>query len=97
MYLLSLDESYFLDNETDNDGSESESSGTCSFPAFSLTFEDFVGRVSVLWSVIFVPTGEDSKCDVFEFFVFVAIVVKQKGGLLLETIWLSNYFFSFKI
>ena len=44
-----------------------------SFPAFSLCFDDFVGSVSVSGSGIFVPTGVDSKCDIFAFFVFVPI------------------------
>ena len=29
---------------------------------------------------IFIPTGIDSKCDVFSFVLFVPIGVKSKGG-----------------
>ena len=36
IYLLSLEESYLLDDESDNYGSESRYSGTCDFP-LSLT------------------------------------------------------------
>ena len=32
------------------------------------------------WGVGFVPTGVDSKCDVFSFVVFVTMGVKSKGG-----------------
>ena len=43
LYLLSLDESDFLDDESDNDGSDSGSSGMCAFP---FRFGDSVGCVS---------------------------------------------------
>ena len=62
LYLLSSNESDLLDNEYDNDGYGSGSSGTC---FFKLNFDNNVGPVSGLGSDIFVPTGVDSKCDVF--------------------------------
>ena len=49
------------------------------------------------WSGIFVPTGVESKCDIFAFFVFVPIGVESKGGQLIEMFWRSNYLFSFQI
>ena len=69
--------SYWLNDDSDNDRSDSASSSTCSFP---LRFEDSVGHVSGLWSRFFVPTGVESKCDVFVFVVFMTIVIQSKGG-----------------
>ena len=43
LYLLSLDESYLLDDESDNDGSDFGSSGTCACP---FRFYDSIGRFS---------------------------------------------------
>ena len=68
LYLLSSDESYSLDDESDDDGCDSGSSGTYYFP---LHYENSVGRVSVLGYSFFVPTGVETKCDVFEFVVLV--------------------------
>ena len=53
MYFLSLDESYSLNEEYDYDDSDSRSSGTYYFCAFSLRFDDSVGSVSGLGSGIF--------------------------------------------
>ena len=72
LYLLSSDQSYLFDDESDNDGSESGSSGMCSFPDFSLRFDDTIGCVSGLGSDIFVPTGVESKCDIFSFVMFMS-------------------------
>ena len=47
---LSSDESDFLYDGSDDDGSDSGSSGMFTFP---LRFDESVGRVSVLGSVIF--------------------------------------------
>ena len=52
--LLSSNKSYSLDDESKDDGSDSGSSGTYSFPAFSLRFEKSVGCVSCLGSGVFV-------------------------------------------
>ena len=52
LYFLSSEESDLLDDESGDDGYVSWSSGTC---AFSLRFDEFVGRVSGLGSGIFVP------------------------------------------
>ena len=69
----------------------------CYFPAFFIRFDDFFVRVSGLGSGIFVPTGVESKCDIFEFVVFVPIGVESKGGRLIEMFWRSYYLFSYQI
>ena len=63
-----------------NDGYDSGSSSKYYFTSFYLRFEDYVGRVSGLVSGVFVPTGVDSKCDIFAFVVFVPLGVESKGG-----------------
>ena len=79
LYLLSSYESDLLDGESDDDGYNSGSSDTYSFPDF-LRFGDSVGRVSGLGYRVFVPTGVYSKCVIFAFFWFLPIVVESKGG-----------------
>ena len=101
LYLLSSDESDLIDDESDDAGSDDDrsdsgSSGTYYFPAFSLCFDNYFGPVSGLGSGIFVPTGVDSKCDIFAFVVFVPIGVESKGGQLIEMFWRSNSLFSFQ-
>ena len=61
LYLLSSDESDSLYDESDELGSDSGSSGTYSFHAFSLRFDESIGIVSVLGSEVFAPTGFESK------------------------------------
>ena len=78
LYLLSSDKSDLLNDESDNVGSGYGSSGT-QFFFFSFSSCDSVARVSGLASGIFSPTGVDSKCDIFEFVVFVPIGVEYKG------------------
>ena len=63
----------FAHDKSDDDGYDSGFSGTYSFTTFSLRFENSVGRVSGLGSGVFVPTGVESKCDIFAFVVFVPI------------------------
>ena len=58
LYWLSSDESDLLDDESDNDGSDSGSSGAFSFP---LRFDNSVGRVISLGYGIFVTIGVESK------------------------------------
>ena len=84
LYLLSLDESGFLDDESDYDDSDSSYSGTYYFLAFYMHFDDSVGSISVLGLGIFVPTGVKSKDDICVFYVFVPIRVKSKGGRLIK-------------
>ena len=61
LYLMSLDESDSLNDESYDDGSDSGFSSTYSFPAFSLCFDDSVVRVSDFGSGVFVPKGVDPK------------------------------------
>ena len=68
---MSSDKSYFLDDESGELGSDSRSSGTYSFRAFSLRFDESVGIVSVLGSDVFVPTGVNSKGDIFLYDIFL--------------------------
>ena len=86
LYFLLSEESDSLNDEYDDDGSDYESSGTYSFPAFSLHFENSVGRVSGLGSGVFVPTGVDFKYDILALVVFVPIGVEFKCGQLIKKI-----------
>ena len=65
MYFLSSEKSDLLNDESDDDGYDSGSSGTYSFCAFSLCFDNSVGSVSGLGYGVFVPTGVEYKCDIF--------------------------------
>ena len=73
LYFLSSDESYLIDDESENHGSESGSSGTYYYCAFYLRFIYSVGSVSGLGSGVFLPTGVESKYDIFAFDVFIPI------------------------
>ena len=97
LYFLALDESDSLDDESDNDGSDSGSSGTYSFCAFYLHFDDSVGSFSVLGFGIFAPTGIESKGNTFVFGVFILTGVDSKSCRLIEIFWRSNSLFSFQI
>ena len=87
LYLLSSDKSDSLDYKYDDDGYDSESSGTCVFPLY---FDEYVGHVSDLESGGFVPIGVNSKYDIVTFVVFVPIGVKSKGGPFIKIFWRSN-------
>ena len=65
LYFLSSYESYLLDYKSGGDGFDSGFSGTYYLCTFSLRFEDYVGSVSGLGFGVFVPTGVESKCDIF--------------------------------
>ena len=97
MYLMLLDESYYLDDKSNNDGSNSGSSGTYSFCAFYLRFDIYFVSISSLGSGVFIPAGVKSKCDSFAFVVFVPIGVKSKVGRPIEIFWRSNSLFYFQI
>ena len=84
LYLMSSDKSDSLDDESDNDGSDSGSSSRCYFP---LNFENSVDRVSGLGSGIFVPTGVESKCGIFTVIVFIPIGFESKVGRLIKMFW----------
>ena len=75
---MSSDESYSLNDESDDDGSDSGSSSTYYFPDFSLCFDYSVVCFSGLGSGVFVATGVQSKCDIFAFVVFVTIGVESR-------------------
>ena len=68
LYLLSSEESDYLNDESDDDGYDSGSSGTCDF---TLSFDESIGRVSGLGSGVFFSIGVKSKCDVDIFFWFM--------------------------
>ena len=84
MHLMPLDELYSLNDESDNDGSDSGSACT---RAFTFCFDDFVGhvenyvgRVYDMGSGVFVPVVIESNCDVVPLVVFLEIGVESKGG-----------------
>ena len=87
LYLLSSDGSDSLNDESDDDGYDSRSSGMYSFNDVSLRFDESVVSVSVLGFDIFSPTEVKSKGDVFASDVFFPKVVKSKGGRLLDLFW----------
>ena len=80
-----------LDDESNDDGSDSGSSGTC---AFKFRFDEsvgsvggsvgrsdkFVGRVRGMGSGVFVLKGIESIGDVFLLVMFVPKVIESKGG-----------------
>ena len=84
---MSLDEPYFLFDESDGDDSDYISSGTYSFQDFSFCFGVPVYSVSGLWYVVFVPTGVESKYDIFALDVFKPIGCNSKGAQLIEMFW----------
>ena len=80
-----------LDDESDNDGYDPGSAGTC---AFHLRFEesvgcvdDSVGRVHGVGSGVFVPKGIESIGDVVPLVVSIPIGVESKGGRLIALFW----------
>ena len=79
---------FFLNDESDNYGSGSGSSGTCAFPFCS---GNYVGRVSGICSGVFVPTGIKSISDVISLVVFVPRGVESKVGRLIEIFSRSKY------
>ena len=86
--MVTFNELYLFDDESDNDGSVSGSSGMCAFP---FRFEDsvgsvgkYVGRVSDVGSSIFFPTGIELIGDFVPLVMFLPKVVKSKSGRLVE-------------
>ena len=93
--MVLFDESDFFDDESDDDGSDSGSAGTCTFYfRFDESagrvgdsighVDESVGRVSGMESGFFVQTGIESIGDVITLFVFVSKGVESKGGRLIE-------------
>ena len=86
--LVSFEELDSFNYESDNDGSDSGSAGTCNF---TFCFDESVGRVceSVgrvcgVGSIVFVLTGIKSIGGVVQLVVFVPKVFEFKGGRLIE-------------
>ena len=75
-----------LDDESDNDGSDSGFSGTCYFP---LRFDDSNGCFSGLGYGVFVPTGVDSTCNLFPFVVLVLFGFDSKDGQIIKKLALK--------
>ena len=78
LYLMSLEESDSLNDESYDDGSDSGFSSTYSFPAFSLCFDDSVVHVRGLGSGVFLPTGVDLKCDTFRLLYLYQLELNPK-------------------
>ena len=62
---MSSEKSDYLNDETDKVGSDSGSSGTYSFCAFYIRFDESIVSGSVLGSDILGPTRVESKGDIF--------------------------------
>ena len=87
-----------LDDESDDDGSDSRSAGTCAFP---FRFEESVGhvddsvgnvdgsfcRVCVVGFGVFVPILIKSMGDIVLLVVLLTIGVESKGGRLIKIFW----------
>ena len=86
--MLSFDELYFFDDESDNYGSGSGSPGMCAFPFCSVKY---IGGVSGVGSGDFVLTRIESIGNVVLLFVFIPRGVKSKGQRLIEIFWTSKY------
>ena len=91
LLLLSFDKLDLFNDESDDDGSGSGSPGTCVFPFCS---GKYVGGVSGVGSIIFVPTGIESIGDVVPLVVLVLRGVESKGGGLIELFWRLKSLFS---
>ena len=79
-YFLSSDESYLLDDESDEVGYDFKSFGTYFFCNFTLCFDNSFDSVCVLWSDVFAPTGADLKRDIFASGISVPTGVDYKYG-----------------
>ena len=80
-----------LDDDSNNYGSESGSSGTCTFPFRFVEsagcIDHSVGRVCAVGSGVIVLTGIESFGDVVPLVMFVQIGVESKGSRLIEIFW----------
>ena len=80
-----------IDDESDNDGSDSGSAGTCDFNfrfEYSIGHEDAsVVPVRGVDSSVFVTIGIESSFYVVPLIVLVPIEVKYKVGRLIEIFW----------
>ena len=87
LYFMSSDESDSINDDYEDDGYDSRSSGICAFPS---SFEYSIGWVSGVGSGVFVTMVVDSKCDVVTFVVFFPIGGYSKDSRLVEMVWRSN-------
>ena len=92
--MVSFNELAFIDDESNDDGSGSRSTGTCNFP-FCYgkpvgSVGETVGRVCGVGSGVLVPTGIELIGDVFPLVVFIPRGVEFKGGQLVELFWRSK-------
>ena len=81
---LSSDESYLLDDESDDYVCDSGSAGMCALPFW---FENYVGRVRDMVSGVFVTIGVESNYYVVLLAVFIPIGVESKGVRLNKIFW----------
>ena len=93
--MVSFDKLNSSNDESDNDGSDSRFAGMC---AFTFCFNEsvghvgeYVGRFSVIESVIFVLTVIESIGNVVPLVVFVPKGVESKSGQLIETFCRPKY------
>ena len=94
LYLLSSDELDSLDDESDDDESESGYSGTC---YFLLRFNNSLGRVSGLGSRFLLINRSRFQMWFFSFVVFVPIWVDSKGGRPIKMFWRSIVWFYLQV
>ena len=103
--MVSFEESDSFDDESGDDGSDSGSNGTCSFPFYFHEsvggvgdsvgrVEYSVGRVSSVGSEVFVLAGIDSIGDVVPLAVFVPKGVQSRGCRIIEIFWRPKSCFS---
>ena len=88
MELISFDDLYLFNDESNNDGSRSGSPGTCDFPFCSYNSVDCASDVG---SGVFVSTGIESIGDVVPIAVFLPRRVGSKCGQLVGLFRRPNY------
>ena len=102
--MLSGYESYYIDDDSDNDGSEFRSAGTCTFTFCFRYFigrvdnpvdcvDNYVGRICGVGYGIFIPIGIESIGDVVLLAVCVPIEADSKGDQLIEIFWCPKSLF----
>ena len=84
LHFLSSDKSHSLDDESDDAGSDSGSTGKCAFP---FRFDDPVGHVYGVGFGVFFPIAIKSNCEVVLLIVFTPIGVNTKDGRPIEIFW----------
>ena len=82
--MVSANQSYFLNDESDDDGSNSGSDGTYTF---YFLFGESIGRVCGVGYGVFVSTGIDSIGDIFPLVVPIPIGFNSIVDQLIESLW----------